>query len=568
MSELQLIIKCENDNTESKLFFQAGESLLLLCQKAGIALSLNCGGKGICGKCKVRFLKGAPMPGATERRWLSPDELRMGYRLACLAKLNSDCEILLPRRKEIDAVGETLNICWKAESQERSCFVTTDIGTTTLVMEKRRITDGRVLDVYKAVNAQKCFGADVISRMEASMNGNREALSHLIKEQIKEGFATLGTDDISFMVVAANTTMVHLLMGYDVSTLSKAPFVPKTLDEIKTGIAGIPTYIMPGFSAFVGGDIFSGLLALGMKDADLTSDRPIECSRDQLILLLDLGTNAEMALIRDNRMVATSAAAGSAFDSIADVGIYGADVISFLYRLLKEKKIDEHGTLQGEWFEQGVFYDVDADRNLNTDVISDVNAENDREMDVKSDDGNGRNAKSDMNKGKDRNANAKTGVKEGNNPGAEAVYITQKHIRQMQLAKAAVRCGIDYLVEKFGCTMQEIDHVYLAGGFGYYLDVEAAFGVGLLPETFKGKTTACGNTALSGAALYGYSKIEKNRSGNETGDKEKCKGIDDEKVKRMDDIIENYVNIDKTLIHLANEPDFSERYISYLDFET
>lgn len=572
MSDLQLIIKYENDNTESKLFFQAGESLLLLCQKAGIALSLNCGGKGICGKCKVRFLKGAPMPGATERRWLSPDELRMGYRLACLVKLNADCEILLPRQKEMDAVGETLDICWKAESQtEHSCFVTTDIGTTTLVMEKRRITDGSVIDVYKAINAQKCFGADVISRMEASMNGNREDLSYLIKEQIQEGFATLGTDDISFMVVAANTTMVHLLMGYDVSSLSKAPFLPKTLDEIKTDIAGIPTYIMPGFSAFVGGDIFSGLLALGMKDADLTSDRPIDRSHDKLILLLDLGTNAEMALIRNNRMVATSAAAGSAFDSIADVGIYGADVISFLYRLLQEKKIDEHGTLQGEWFEQGVPYVVDADKNPETDLESGV--------------GNGWNAKSD--------------VKEEIASVLDKVYITQKHIRQMQLAKAAVRCGIDYLVEKFGCTMQEIDHVYLAGGFGYYLDVEAAFGVGLLPEAFKGKTTACGNTALSGAALYGYSKIKRN-SGNGTDDmideridcqmesiidadirtnkkeEEKTdkemddasgKGSVDKKEKKMNDIIKSYVNIEKTLINLANEPDFSERYISYLDFE-
>ena len=603
MSDLQLIIKYENDNTESKLFFQAGESLLLLCQKADIPISLNCGGKGICGKCKVRFLKGAPMPGATERRWLSPDELRMGYRLACLVKLNADCEILLPRQKEMDAVGETWNIYWKAESQtERSCFVTTDIGTTTVVMEKRRISDGSVIDVYKAVNAQKCYGADVISRMEASMNGNREDLSYLIKEQIQEGFATLGTDDISFMVVAANTTMVHLLMGYDVSSLSKAPFIPKTLDEIKTDIAGIPTYIMPGFSAFVGGDIFSGLLALGMKDADLTSDRPFERSRDKLILLLDLGTNAEMALIRDNRLVATSAAAGSAFDSIADVGIYGADIISFLYRLLQEKKIDDHGTLQGEWFEQGVPYVVDADKILNSDMNSDSNPGNERDAAVKSDvnPGNERDAavKSDVNLGNERDVAVKPDVENGRD--TDAVYITQDHIRQMQLAKAAVRCGIDYLVEKFGCTMQEIDHVYLAGGFGYYLDVEAAFGVGLLPDAFKGKTTACGNTALSGAALYGYSKIKRNSS-NETDDmiderincqmesiidadnrtnkkeEEKTdkeiddasgKGIVDEKEKKMNDIIKSYVNLDKTLINLANEPDFSERYISYLDFET
>ena len=523
MSDLQLIIKYENDNAESKLFFQAGESLLLLCQKAGIALSLNCGGKGICGKCKVRFLKGAPMPGISDRRFFSPDELRKGYRLGCLVKLYSDCEVVLPEKKEPDIIEDFVKVSFclpeTVIKNGRAYFITTDIGTTTLVMQKRSILDGSVCAVYKAVNAQKCYGADVISRMEASMHGNREDLSNLIRGQIQEGFTTLGLDDISFMVVAANTTMVHLLMGYDVSSLSKAPFLPKTLDEIETDIAGIPTYIMPGFSAFVGGDIFSGLLALGMKNVDLTSDRVFEHLRDKLILLLDLGTNAEMALIRNNRLVATSAAAGSAFDSIADVGIYGADIISFLYRLLQEKKIDEHGTLQGEWFEKGVPYVVDEDKNVNT--------------------------------------------------GTDAVCITQKHIRQMQLAKAAVRCGIDYLVEKFGCTMQEIDHVYVAGGFGYYLDIDAAFGVGLLPEAFQKKTTACGNTALSGAAWYGYSKIKKNLD-DETvvNSKDQTDGGTSEKKEiNIDDIIRNYVNLDRALINLANEPDFSERYISYLDFE-
>lgn len=523
MSDLQLIIKYENDNAESKLFFQAGESLLLLCQKAGIALSLNCGGKGICGKCKVRFLKGAPMPGISDRRFFSPDELRQGYRLGCLVKLYSDCEVVLPEKKEPDIVEDFVKVSFclpeTVIKNGRAYFITTDIGTTTLVMQKRSILDGSVCAVYKAVNAQKCYGADVISRMEASMHGNREDLRNLIREQIQEGFTTLGLDDISFMVVAANTTMVHLLMGYDVSSLSKAPFLPKTLDEIETDIAGIPTYIMPGFSAFVGGDIFSGLLALGMKNVDLTSDRVFEHLHDKLILLLDLGTNAEMALIRNNRLVATSAAAGSAFDSIADVGIYGADIISFLYRLLQEKKIDEHGTLQGEWFEKGVPYVVDEDKDVNT--------------------------------------------------GTDAVCITQKHIRQMQLAKAAVRCGIDYLVEKFGCTMQEIDHVYVAGGFGYYLDIEAAFGVGLLPEAFQKKTTACGNTALSGAAWYGYSKIKKNLD-DETvvNSKDQTDGETSEKKEiNIDDIIINYVNLDRALINLANEPDFSERYISYLDFE-
>lgn len=474
MSELQLVIKTENETSESKLFFKSGESLLLLCQKAGIPVAANCGGKGICGKCRVRFLKGAPLPTAQERRFFSPDELRRGYRLACLSRLYTDCEIEVPKLRMVDAVSKALDIKWKPiDGYDGKYFITTDIGTTTLVMQKVSASDGQVIETYKAVNAQNRFGSDVISRLEASEHGHREELSHIIRDQLCQGVEKLGGDDVLFMVIAANTTMVHLLMEYDVQGLSKAPFDAVCLDEIRTEISGIDTYIMPGYSAFVGGDIFSGILAVGST----TNNSPT--------LLIDLGTNAEMVLFDSDQMAATSAAAGSAFDSIADVGLFGADVVAILYRLLKEHRIDCHGTLQDEWFEQGVAIEY-----------------------------------------------------------KKQVYITQDHIRRMQLAKAAVRCGIDYLSEAFGCALWEIGQVYVAGGFGYYLDVEAAFGVGLLPDAFRGKTFACGNTALSGARVYGYDKLV----------------IKDKLFSNVSDFPK------KKIINLAMEPDFNKRYISYLDF--
>lgn len=484
MSELQLVIKTENETSESKLFFKSGESLLLLCQKAGIPVAANCGGKGICGKCRVRFLKGAPLPTTQERRFFSPDELRRGYRLACLSRLYTDCEIEVPKLRMVDAVSKALDIKWKPiDGYDGKYFITTDIGTTTLVMQKVSASDGQVIETYKAVNAQNRFGSDVISRLEASEHGHREELSHIIRDQLCQGVEKLGGYDVLFMVIAANTTMVHLLMEYDVQGLSKAPFDAVCLDEVRTEIAGIETYIMPGYSAFVGGDIFSGILAVGST----TNNSPT--------LLIDLGTNAEMVLFDSDQMAATSAAAGSAFDSIADVGLFGADVVAILYRLLKEHRIDCHGTLQDEWFEQGVAIEY-----------------------------------------------------------KKQVYITQDHIRRMQLAKAAVRCGIDYLSEAFGCALQDIGQVYVAGGFGYYLDVEAAFGVGLLPDAFRGKTFACGNTALSGARVYGYDKLVIKASGNgEIHDKLFSNGFDFPK---------------KKIINLAMEPDFNERYISYLDFSS
>ena len=185
MSELQLVIKTENETSESKLFFESGESLLLLCQKAGIPVAANCGGKGICGKCKVRFLKGAPLPTAQERRFFSPDELRQGYRLACLSRLYTDCEIEVPKLRKVDAVSKALDIKWKPiDRYDGKYFITTDIGTTTLVMQKVSASDGQVIETYKAVNAQNRFGSDVISRLEASEHGHREELSHIIRDQL------------------------------------------------------------------------------------------------------------------------------------------------------------------------------------------------------------------------------------------------------------------------------------------------------------------------------------------------------------------------------------------------
>lgn len=124
--------------------------------------------------------------------------------------------------------------------------------------------DGRVEAVYKEVNAQRSYGADVLTRMNAALSGKGKELAERIVKQLEEGIRQLCADSgkADFMVIAANTTMVHLLMNYSVERLSRAPFIPESLDEIVTKIGGIKTFIMPGFSAFVGGDIGAGLYML------------------------------------------------------------------------------------------------------------------------------------------------------------------------------------------------------------------------------------------------------------------------------------------------------------------
>ncbi len=489
MSHFQLIVRKENTDFESKLSFTAGESLLLLCQKSGISIETPCNGKGICGKCKIKFIKNPPLPQPAERRSLSPEELRQGIRLACAVKLAGDCEVLLFDENRPDVVGGKYDICWEdISSSDRSVinqhhveecdadnrysgdkgdidgyFIAADIGTTTLVMEKRKKRDGRVEAVYKEVNAQRTFGADVLTRMETSLSGRGEELAEKMVKQLEKGISRLCADGkkADFMVIAANTTMVHLLMNYSVESLSRAPFIPESLDEIITEIGGVETFIMPGFSAFVGGDIGAGLYMLDFlknksangKNGEYrentgingnSKEKPNESEKWNLFI--DLGTNAELVLFSGNSGICCATAAGPAFDGDAGTGFFGSDMIAVLAELLEKGIVDENGTLDDAHFEKGV----------------------------------------------------SVAVKGG------TMQISQKQIRNLQLAKAAVRSGIELLLQKAGIGTEQIGHVFLAGGFGYYLDVQGAVKIGLLPKELEDKTEACGNTALLGAAVYGY----------------------------------------------------------------
>lgn len=491
MSRFQLIIRRENRALESKLSFTKGESLLLLCKKAGISMETPCGGKGSCGKCKVKFTKNPPLPQPAERRSLTPEELRQGIRLACVAKPPGDCEVLVPGEKKPDAVGGAYDISWEYRLGGEGSFIVADIGTTTLVMERRRKCDGRIEAVYKEVNDQRTFGADVLSRMEASLSGRGKELSEMMVRQLEKGIGQLYDhgEKADFMVVAANTTMVHLLMDYSVEGLGRAPFVPVSLDEIVTKIAGIRTYIMPGFSAFVGGDIGAGLYMLdylkertGRKQVEgLKGDafRETDLEREWN-LFIDLGTNAELVLYRGNSGICCAAAAGPAFDGDAGTGIFGSDMIAVLAKLLEQGIVDKRGTLDDAHFETG----------------------------------------------------ASVAVEGG------TITLSQKQIRNLQLAKAAVRSGIEVLLQKAGIGKEQIGHVFLAGGFGYYLDVRGAVQIGLLPVELENRTEACGNTALLGAAVYGYRIL--------TG-------------------VDRSLPVQLKAINLAEEKEFNESYVNHMD---
>ncbi len=221
-----------------------------------------------------------------------------------------------------------------------------DIGTTTIAMLLYD-TEGRVEARHVTVNPQVKYGADVISRIHAAQEPQcARDLHDLVRKELEKGLQRfrdmLSTGEKLQLIIAANTTMTYLMMGWDTSELGRAPFRATRLQAVETTLGEVPCYIMPGMSAFVGGDITSGMYACGMD------------SEEEITLFIDLGTNGELALGSKNKRIACATAAGPAFEGGVNRGIWGADMIHLLAALRREKLLDETGLLEEKYFESGV----------------------------------------------------------------------------------------------------------------------------------------------------------------------------------------------------------------------
>ncbi len=313
-------------------------------------------------------------------------------------------------------------------------FVLADIGTTTLAMELYNVNGEKVAE-YVRPNPQRIFGADVISRISAAQNPmNARQMQSLVKKVLQEGLEELQKvqrEKISCMYLAANTTMLYLLLGHDTTPLGEAPFRAEYLEEESFDLGDCKVQVLPGLAAFVGADIMAGVLACGMQESEAVS------------LLIDLGTNGEMVLGNNEQLYACSTAAGPAFEGMLKAegqAVWGADIVKCVASLLEEEIMDETGLLKEPYFTEGV--------------------------------------------------------------SIGGVKLTQEHIRNLQTAKAAIASGIQMLMKQFGIEAEVVKNVYLAGGFGYFLDVDAAVKIGLIPEEFRDKTQAVGNSALAGCYAY------------------------------------------------------------------
>ena len=221
-------------------------------------------------------------------------------------------------------------------------LMTVDIGTTTIAMQLYDMT-GKVVDSFPSVNPQVSYGADVLSRIEAAKDPGKAAdmqkkVRDLMEKGVQRFSKKLQPQETLQMVVAANTTMTYLLMGWNPEELGKAPFTVSHSGAVETEIAGVVCHIIPGLSAFVGGDITAGILASGMLEQEAST------------LLIDLGTNGEMALGNRHRLHACATAAGPAFEGGANRGIWGADMVRLLQKLLEEGLMDGQGLLKEPYF--------------------------------------------------------------------------------------------------------------------------------------------------------------------------------------------------------------------------
>ncbi|MCM1190685.1 MAG: ASKHA domain-containing protein [bacterium] len=247
------------------------------------------------------------------------------------------------RKTEAEPVSG--NGAGKAKNVSRR-LVTADIGTTTVAMLLYG-TDGAVADRFVALNPQWEYGEDVISRIRAAEDRRkademRQKIRGVLEQGLERFRGRLREGENLFLAAAANTTMNYLLMGRDTSELGCAPFRASFLWEEETSVGDVPCFLMPGLSAFVGGDILAGMLACGMDESE------------ELTLLVDLGTNGEIVLGNSRRRIACATAAGPAFEGGASRGVWGADMVSLLAALRREGLLDETGLLAEPFFEKGV----------------------------------------------------------------------------------------------------------------------------------------------------------------------------------------------------------------------
>ncbi|HIU48620.1 MAG TPA: DUF4445 domain-containing protein [Candidatus Avimonoglobus intestinipullorum] len=463
------VVKIITEQGESAVAAERGTGLYALLTSHGIHIDAPCGGNCFCGKCKVRaFPPQCDTLTEAERQFLTPEELKNGVRLACAYKIEGDTTVYAEPARQARIVADSA-VEIRADAGGTGYGAAIDLGTTTIVAYLYDLETGRKLGHRSAVNAQTPYGADVITRIQYTMEhpDGLQVLHQRIVEQLEQLLAGLCTDcgappeKFARAVVAGNTTMLHLLAGENPQTLAVSPFTPVFLGErrLDTQALGMrlktELLLMPSISAYVGADITAGLLASKIHQAE------------KRMLFVDIGTNGEMALGNRDGILCCSAAAGPALEgariACGKAGVAGA-VNHFKMEGAKPVYTVIGGGPPDGICGSGVVDVVAA--LLDAGIIED------------------------------------TGYMEEDFVIDGDVRFTPRDVREVQLAKAAVAAGIEMMCAEAGVQPEEIGACVIAGGFGSLMDCRSACRIGLIPEALLKKVQIAGNTAGAGAALY------------------------------------------------------------------
>lgn len=538
-----------------------GTDLLTVLRSAGLPINAACGGRGTCGKCRVRVLAGDAGPVSdAERRLLSDRDLADGVRLACFARPEGEVDVCLFDAQEkghpiltdgfvpefvFDPVlrrdpvvldpaslasplslderlagatslkevplavlqripfegtrfsvlthdGEFLTA--EPEGEEGVFAAAVDIGTTTVVVSLIDMGTGRELGSASEVNPQKEHGQDVLTRITWVQEAGMEAVRQMQREivlKLEELLLSLCDEHavpprrVFQLSVGANATMTHLLLGVDPRSIGLSPYAPQFRSRryeraSDLGFTRIHpdarVLCLPQISSFVGGDIVAGIVT-----ADLTE-------AEDNVLFIDIGTNGEMVLSKKGELFAASCAAGPALEGMniscgmraqegaveevvlkdgclsltaiggrPPIGLCGSGILAVVRELLTAGLITKRGNVARPEEAPPELRHLIGESGGKRSLI----------------------------------------LREGDPP----LSLTQKDVRQIQLAKGAILSGALCLIEAAGLTPDAVDRVLIAGQFGKHLAPESLVGAGLLPAAFGDRIHYIGNSSRTGAYL-------------------------------------------------------------------
>jgi uncharacterized 2Fe-2S/4Fe-4S cluster protein (DUF4445 family) len=546
-----------------------GETVLDAAVTARVQVTSVCGGKGTCGKCLV-IVDG---PVESEAWSLSPDEYRIGYRLACQAKVRGDLSVFIPegslvtehqiiaryhgreapdltpitevRKLDLNAPSMADNLAdlervtcglnmpelvvplpllrslpvvlreggWqltvlmarqdgssrlmaieKGSKGLANYGMAVDIGTTTIAAELIDLNTGRTVGLASDYNRQLVCGEDVLSRIAYAEEKGVDQLRELVVDTVNGLAAELcaerdkqrrfhpGTcaDDIASMVVSGNTAMVHMLLGLDPTNIRYEPYipianVPPVLLASEVGLRALPdapVYCVPGRAGYVGGDITSDILLSGMH------------IKDELTMLIDVGTNGEVVLGNNDWIMGCSTSAGPAFEggevscgmramtgavdtvcisereiSLTTIGnsgprgICGSGLIDLIAQMFLNGCLDRKGRINARWSER-----VRASGGGMEFIIH-------------------------------------------HEAGRKDIAVSENDIANVIRTKAAIYAGCSVLLQSMDKCFSDVQRFCIAGGFGSYIDIDNAQAIGLLPDLPRERFEFLGNASLGGAKL-------------------------------------------------------------------